>query len=379
MHIVIATAFDPIPSDGISVGRYYHLSMALKAHGHEVHFLTSRFSHASKTFRSEKEEETEGIKYTKVKSPGYTKNISLARLLDHFLLALQAKKTIAQIHAKKSIDLVLCASPPLHWCNYILKFCRKNKIKSVLDIQDNWPKAFEYLSPIAYQLSCNALPLQLVRIHNITMANAVTSVAAGYLPDTPNKTKAVFYLGAPVQEMQQNLSGIAGKGSDKLRLVYMGNISSHQPLLEFLNTNQHENLQVTYIGTCEDERIKQHPLIQYKGSLYHENLYQTLANNDFGLFINDRYKEIKLPNKLFYYWACGLPVLGLDIEGESATLIQEMDGLILNNRHLKIPLLQVHLSAINKERIKILASKKYDEKIIYPAFVTFLEQLVKQN
>ncbi len=376
MHIVIASVFDPIPSDRVSLGRYFFLSKALQERGHQVTCITSDFFHASKSFRSELQEEKNGITYIQIKACGYIKNVGLARLLDHFVLALRANKVFSKLHSNKKIDLVVCASPPLHWANYILKFCKKNQIKSVLDIQDNWPKAFKSTNLLLYRISLNAFPLHLVRKQNQQIADRVVAVTSDYLTTVLPKKKSVFYLGAPVLEIQKAILDDKYQPATKLRFVYMGNCSSHQSLLEFLEKNKHANIEVNYIGTCLDTRIKEHPLINYFGVLSGDALYHSLASNDYGLFINDQEKEIRMPNKLFYYWACGLPVLGISITGEAFDIIQSMGGIVANHEELNILKLQESLLSMDRDKIKLNALQYYDERTIYQDYAMFLENLI---
>ena len=378
MHIVIASAFDPIPSDGVSLGRYHFLATALIERGHTVTYLCSQFMHTKKVFRSATEVITGGIRYIKVPTSAYASNNAIARLLNHFKLGRNVKRILKEVSQKKQIDLIICASPPLFWGNAILKFSKKNSIKSVLDIQDNWPKALESVNGLLYKTTLNALPLQVLKTQNINLADAITAVSSDYISGLAKIKGRVFYLGAPIAKIQEVLKNNVYKPSEKIKLVFLGNTSTHKYLLLFLNKNADQNIEVNYIGECNDERIKNHQLIRYHGRLYDDALFNALSLNDYGLFINDTYKQIKMPNKLFYYWGCGLPVLGIDIHGEALELIKTMGGLVFNNEMPNMINLKKQSEKTNREEIKQKALKFFDEKIIYKEFTIFLEQLAKK-
>ncbi len=374
MHILIASAFDPIPSDGLSLGRYHFLSMALKERGHQVTYLCSRFSHALKKFRIPEEERFEEIIYIKIPSTFYGSNLSLSRLFNHYRLGKNVVSVITEINKNMKIDLIFSSSPPLLWSNNILKFAKKNGIKSVLDIQDSWPKVFESVNPFFYKASLEALPLKILNKQNIQLADAVTSVSHAYLPVDLSKPGGVFYLGAPALKIQDKIKDFEVVHSDKLKFVFMGNTSNHKYLLQFLERNTNENILVNYIGACDDKRIRTHKLVHYHGSLYGVELCKNLISNDYGLFINDHYKQIFMPNKLFYYWSCGLPVLGIDIQGEAREFIETMQGKVYNNTIPDFNFLKAHRISIDRNEIKREALINFDEKIIYNRFADFLEE-----
>lgn len=376
MHLLIATAFDPIPSDGIALGRYHFLAKAMMERGHQVTVLTSSFSHTLKKQRDNNIELIEGIQYLKIASPNYSKNLSLARLNNHRILGNNATTILNACHQAALIDLIVCATPPLQFAKSVLQWGASHKLPTVLDIQDAWPEAWRSASTLLYKLTLNAMYWRKIHEQNLELASAITSVAQTYLPENTAKPHSVFYLGAPCSEIPAlNLSD-THSSNHKMNWVFLGNTGAHAPLLRFLNSAISHHPRVTYIGNCNDEKIKSHTLVNYQGPLYGSKLYEALNENDFGLFVNDDYKEIKLPNKLFYYWACGIPVLGIDIYGEAKALIEEMGGLVFNDSPIDFEKIKLWKANTNRNAIREKALQRFDQKIIYQAFSEFLETVL---
>lgn len=116
MRIWLVTIGEPLPCDGNGGERLYRagiLSAMLAQRGHEVVWWTSTFDHARKqqrfptdaTLRLES-----GVLLKLLHGCGYTRNVSLRRLIDHAILA---RKFTRQAEGMPSPDVVLCSLPPL--------------------------------------------------------------------------------------------------------------------------------------------------------------------------------------------------------------------------------------------------------------------------
>ncbi len=326
--------------------------------------------------RQADDEWTDGIRYIKVPAQAYISNTGLLRLVNHWQLGKRARTSIKQLCRQSKPDIIICASPPLYWCHSILKTAGELGIKSVLDIQDNWPAALQSVQPFLYKTTLDALPFQILLKRNISMCTALTAVSSEFLPAMPVKPSKVFYLGAPVAGIMQYMSLQKPVKASIFTLVFLGHIGTHHALASFLqNIKDEDEVQIKVIGQCSDPRIRMHPRVVYKGPLYAGDLYGELASAHYGLFIDDSYKEIRMPNKLFYYWACGLPVLGIKIKGEAAQWIETLQGVNSDTLPLDINFLKQHLSEINTAEIQKLALENFDTDKIYTGFARFISSL----
>ena len=140
---------EPIPGDPGNPRklRAYNLAEKLAEKNVHVTIWTSRFNHTNKLHR----ESSKGYVYSDfievrfLDSPGYTNNISLARLIDHFILALNFRKVLKKVEAIP--DLLFIGFPPIELAFIATKWAQRNSISTILDFKDLWPEnLFEYFS-----------------------------------------------------------------------------------------------------------------------------------------------------------------------------------------------------------------------------------------
>jgi glycosyltransferase involved in cell wall biosynthesis len=71
---------------------------------------------------------------------GYKKNISIQRFRSHYNWG---KGVAKYLSTRKKPDVVYCAVPSLTAPLRAAKYCERNDIKFIIDIQDSWPEAFK--------------------------------------------------------------------------------------------------------------------------------------------------------------------------------------------------------------------------------------------
>ena len=75
-----------------------------------------------------------------INSPGYKKNISLSRLVDHFILGINLKYFLN--FSKEDIDFAIIGFPPIETSIFLSNWLFLNKIPYIFDIKDLWPEYF---------------------------------------------------------------------------------------------------------------------------------------------------------------------------------------------------------------------------------------------
>lgn len=145
MLIWIITTGEPFPEiDGkdVRLWRSILLTNQLLDKGHEVVRWSAAFDHTKKIQRFQ---DHQTIKISKnyhiefIKTPGYTKNISLKRIYDHIVTA----KKFSQIaKRKRKPDIILCSLPTVELCVAATNYGTRNHIPVVLDARDLWPDIF---------------------------------------------------------------------------------------------------------------------------------------------------------------------------------------------------------------------------------------------
>lgn len=141
MRLIIVINYPNNLSGSASKGRFMYLAEMFAERGHQIELITSDFEHGTK--RPRKPESVNQSAYkthiTILHEPGYKKNISLRRLYSHWLWGRNVYK---YLKSKEKPDLVYCAVPSLTAAKLAAKYCKKNNVKYVTDVQDLWPEAF---------------------------------------------------------------------------------------------------------------------------------------------------------------------------------------------------------------------------------------------
>lgn len=149
VNIWVVTISEPLPTDqyGDKLHRAGMLATILVERGHNVFWWTSTFDHNRKKNRYPKDTLLDVSPHFKIfcmRSLGYSRNVSLRRFLDHFLLGSKFKK-LAKAHPVP--DLIICSMPPLELCKYAVDFGNQHHIPVVIDLRDMWPDIFLDIFP----------------------------------------------------------------------------------------------------------------------------------------------------------------------------------------------------------------------------------------
>lgn len=151
----------------------------LSAQGHKVIWWTSSFCHSTKTYYCSQYEEhnmndNETIILLHSKA-SYKKNISLARIKYHRLLAKQFKKHAAQ---KGRPDIILCAWPTPQFAAAAVEYGEKNDVPVILDVRDFWPDLFVKAFPERLQKAAEwaLFPLKRAATRTFRRASGIVGV-----------------------------------------------------------------------------------------------------------------------------------------------------------------------------------------------------------
>jgi glycosyltransferase involved in cell wall biosynthesis len=125
--------------------RAINLTNFLLKKGFKVTLISSNFDHTSKTHRKKIKifkqfHISKFLKIVLIQSPGYKKNISFSRLIDHFILAINLRLYLSRI--KILPDLAIVGFPPIEPSIFFSMWLHKKKIPFLFDIKDLWPEYF---------------------------------------------------------------------------------------------------------------------------------------------------------------------------------------------------------------------------------------------
>ena len=159
--ILIVAHYTSIPKKN-AVGRFNVIATKLSMAGYHIELVTSSFEHSTKMQIDKLETEIDELPYklTLISEPGYKRNVSIRRILSHKKMAFNLKKYLKN---RKTPDLVYCAIPSIDVAYITAKYCKKKKVKLIVDVQDLWPEAFNMVLPfgklntlLTYPLKCKA-------------------------------------------------------------------------------------------------------------------------------------------------------------------------------------------------------------------------------
>lgn len=178
MDIVIISEFceDFSQSDN---DRFFYLAKMLvnDSDDNEVEIITSSFRHTTKKHRREPAAEWP-FKITFIEEPGYPKNVCLKRFQSHHIWGRNVAEYIRK--RSKKPDVVYCAVPSLTGPNFVAKYCEKENIRFIIDVQDLWPEAFQMVVNVPLISNMAFAPFKALADAIYKRADAICAVSDTY-------------------------------------------------------------------------------------------------------------------------------------------------------------------------------------------------------
>jgi len=383
------------------------LAEELVRRGHHVTWWASSFSHLQKKWTNREKDRLQldsGVNIELLHGRGYQSNVSLARVIDHRVVAKQFKRRSPELEQP---DVVVCSLPPYDLAYQAAQYTRQYNIPLIVDARDYWPDVFVDLAPSFLQ------PLVRFVLHSefrltreaFRQANAVTAMsedsldwALGYCDRPRSDLDRVFHLGfrpPPEQEVNEPywLKALDGR----FIVAFIGTFSRfHSPVVleraaKQLHSEGRDDIAIVIAGAGGDiqDRVKAEaaglPNVTMPGWLDQAGIDALLHRAAVGVCPTSI--DIRLfPNKTFLYFSKGLPVLAA-FQGELRTVLEE-DGLGHYFHHDDADALAGHIKALcddsthyrdTRKRVRQSFHERYDEKVIYTAFADHIETLACQN
>ena len=385
MKVWIVNPFDNLPLEGNRPQRYWLLARAFARAGHDVTLWTSDFSHARKAKRVfcvessmlSVERFKEKGRYWRLKAmgyppyglskingpdspdlispqpaaaplapepstfnfqpstfnlqliptPGYRRNIGLARIWSHRAFA---KRWRAAAEQETPPDVLIASLPPLALGGEALAFCR-GRIKLVVDVQDAWPETFERVVP-RWMLA----PLRWTAKKIYCGADAIAGVAERYVAlarsygaHAPMKIFRLCIDRSPMGTTSRNQPIEQVRQSDRsLHLVYAGNMGASYDLATVIEgVKRTEGVTLDLAGSGPDEAALRTlagacDRIRFHGYLGEVALRGLLSSSDVAVIPMFDAACVGVPGKLADYVTAGLPVLNT-LHGETEGLLDQ--------------------------------------------------------
>jgi len=333
--IWIIDPYEEIPIKGWREGRYYLLGKELVKAGFKVTLFISNFSHRTKKYLQTdiSEELFEGVLFKIIPGFSYKKNISFSRILYEVFFIKRLLKTNSSSVKPRCI---IVREPALFLSGPLVRFCKINKIKLIIDVIDLWPEVFKVALPSVLRRFSDFIFYFLYerRRRFFLNASAFIAVSPDYL-DLANSIKA----GIPSNTIfwgcdSSNISDIIitnesafledlnlKKGEDDFWIIYAGTLGDNYDIKSIIYaaeqiSNLLPNIKFLIAGSgpLEEWLIKYFELncpsnINFLGSLQTDKLLQLFRFCDIGLCTYSQYSTVSMPIKAYDYFVAGLPVI----------------------------------------------------------------------
>lgn len=147
MDVWLLQTGEPLPSP-ITVSRLWRTGLVareLVRRGHTVTWWATDWSHSHKRRYAHRGRVRLdlGCECVLLPAPGYTSDLSIQRLLDHYVVARRLGRAMRDAAPP---DLILASYPTIEVAAVAVAFGRRNGVPVVVDVRDRWPDVFWQMS-----------------------------------------------------------------------------------------------------------------------------------------------------------------------------------------------------------------------------------------
>lgn len=372
------------PLDGTFNSRFLYLGDML-AKEHEVEIVTSDFDHGAKAY-FDYEIEKHDFKITMLHEGAYTTNVCLQRFYGHYVWGRNVRKYLA---GRKKPDVIFCAIPTLMASYEAAKYCEKNGIRFVIDIQDLWPEAFQMVFNIPVVSQVIFAPFTFLANGIYKRADGICGVSDTYCERALKVNKkckkgTTVFLGTELDTFDQYAAGtpIIPDKEEEVRLAYCGTLGASYDLtcvIDAIEKLNDPSLHFVVMGDGPkkeefENRAKEKKInATFTGRLQYEAMCCLLSHCDITINPIMHLAAQSIINKHADYAASGLPVISTQESEEYRKLVEDYD-MGFNCENGNIAELADKLGALIKDpqlrkrmgrNARKCASEKFDRKRTY--------------
>jgi glycosyltransferase involved in cell wall biosynthesis len=416
MYIWIFQSGEPLHIDGRNIRpmRAINLANALVKKGHIVTIWSSDFYHQKKKHRFKifkKKIINRKLDIRLIPSPGYKKNFSTLRLIDHLILAHNLKK---KINLETSLpDVAFVGYPPIETAYVMVNWLKKKNIPCLLDVKDQWPSLFldnvpKIIKPILRLILFPYFYIAKKTIKNSSGICSMSKSFANWILNFSNRKKNKFDIIAPLtspndkltkSEKKLAISWWAKKNIKKNkihRIIFIGSFSKafdFDLIFKAANSLSNEEINCEFI-LCGDGELVNYLKIkskEYKNVKIIKWIDKSkiIVLSKLSLAFIAPYKNkqnflMNIPNKIVDAFRLEMPLLS-PLKGEVRNLIKKYNvGMTYTNyaslvKNIKLIINDNNLKKIFSNNSKKLYQEKFEFNKTYNELITNLENLKKIN
>jgi len=383
----------------------------LSRRGHSVRWWSSTFDHFSKRHIADAESVItpwRNLEIELLHTPGYKRNVSVARMRDHRELAARFRERANSVTPP---GLIWASFPTIELCYEAVEFSAQHGIPVIVDIRDLWPDIFvRALPPPMRPLGRLAmLPLERSTRRALSGATRLVAISGSYLQwgceraGRPRReTDDVFPLGyeqktIPENDLAAALEFLRSRGVDSKKTIvwYVGGFGWSYDLApviaaaRMLAKEGRDSLQFVLSGSGGKEDALRSSTkglgnVVFTGWLDAAGLAAMMRLAALGLAAYSDEAAQSLPNKIFEYMSGGVPILS-SLRGECAHFLSTHQcGVTYNSAAEFIE----HIDTFRTHRQKwaemgakgrAVFLKEYDSAVVYPRMADYIEECLASH
>jgi glycosyltransferase involved in cell wall biosynthesis len=382
---------------------------------HRVTWWTSNFNHWLKHHRFPGDHVVEvRPNYTMrlLHGCGYNRNVSLARLIDHWQMA---RKFRAQSRAlAERPDVILCSFPPIELSAEAVRYGREFSVPVALDVRDLWPDIFINLVPAPARPLAKAALRPYFRMTRDALLNATAILAinepflqwgldrAGRSATPLDRAFPMAYPSREPSAAEQRQAVEFWQARDvtendgSFKVIFAGTLGRQfqfEPIIEVAKALTGSNIRFVLCGTGDRFNYVQSltrglPNVLLPGWVGAAQIWTLMRMAHAGLapYHDEESFTHSLPNKSLEYLSAGLPIVS-SLPGALARLLAERRcGLTYPNldaRSLRVMLETLHdqpdLRAEMARNAQATYNSGFRAEVVYARMITHLEQIAHSN
>lgn len=297
--------------------------------------LTSDFNHGEKRYYEPRE--ADDNQQTLLHVPAYKSNISIKRIWSHLVFACKVWKYLNKLEEKPVV--VYCTMPTSSSAYVCARYCKKHRVKFVIDVIDLWPdsllplvKGKSHIMAILYPWTC--LTRYAYRHADVIMGESV-KYAQEAKKYNPHADIYPVYLGIDmsiINKVKADKPVLLDKPKDEIWIAYAGSLGvsyDFQTLLDAVKTiHGRFKYKLWFIGdgVRHDEIATyieaNHLNAEITGFLSYERLLGYLGYCDIATNIFRDNTKVVYSYKFNDYVAMNCFVLN-SLDGETAVMVDE--------------------------------------------------------
>ena len=332
-----------------------------------VEIVTSSFRHTTKKHRKRSTVEWP-FKITFIDEPGYPKNVCLKRFYSHYVWGKNVEK---YIRSRKKPDVIYCAVPSLTGPNLISKYCEKEGIRFLIDVQDLWPEAFQMVFNVPVITNIIFSPFKILANSIYRRADEICAVSDTYcqrakMANKKGASTHTVFLGTELETFDAYAKDnpILKKEEGETWLAYCGTLGSSYDItcvIDALSILSNSKIKFIVMGDgpkldefrsyADEKKIN----ATFVGRVDYKAMCSLLKSCDITVNPISHMAAQSIINKHADYAASGLPVISTQENDEYRNLIEKYQmGFNCRNNDCKDLASKLKTLVDNKElRVKM--------------------------